>query len=100
MPFLPYPSPIFDKYGRLIGAVNLPVDLTEIKRGEDEAILDRIRRGKRVGTYETIRRAKDGTLINVVLTSRLCWTARGASPVLQRSPTTLVDVSASTRSGS
>lgn len=35
VPFMPYPSPIFDADGRLIGAVNMLVDLTELKRGED-----------------------------------------------------------------
>lgn len=35
---------------------------------EEPAILERIRRGQRVDHYETIRRRKDGTLINVSVT--------------------------------
>jgi PAS domain S-box-containing protein len=35
VPFMPYPSPIFDAAGNLIGAVNMLVDLTELKRGEE-----------------------------------------------------------------
>lgn len=35
VPFMPYPSPIFDASGHLIGAVNMLVDLTELKRGEE-----------------------------------------------------------------
>lgn len=128
VPFMPYPSPLFDEYGLLIGAVNMLIDLSELKRAEEAdarlaaivestedaivsktlegkitswnrgatelfgysaedavgqsimmlipddradeetMILDRIQRGKRVGTYETVRRCKDGTLINVLLT--------------------------------
>jgi PAS domain S-box-containing protein len=35
---------------------------------EEPEILDRLRRGERIDHYETIRRRKDGTLINVSLT--------------------------------
>jgi PAS domain S-box-containing protein len=35
---------------------------------EEPSILDRVRRGERVEHYETIRRRKDGTLVNVSLT--------------------------------
>jgi PAS domain S-box-containing protein len=128
VPFMPYPSPIFDAAGRLVGAVNMLVDLTELKRGEESAarlaavvehshvaivskdlngiiaswnpeaeklfgytaeeaigksvtmlipadriaeepaILERIRRGERVETYETVRQRKDGSLVDVSLT--------------------------------
>ncbi|HEY6980262.1 PAS domain S-box protein [Reyranella sp.] len=128
IPFMPYPSPIFDSEGRLIGAVNMLVDLSALKRGEEmgarlaaivessadaivgktlegritswnrgaeqlfgysaneaigrsimmliphdrtgeeASIIDRIRRGLRVETYETIRRRKDGSLVAVSLT--------------------------------
>jgi PAS domain S-box-containing protein len=128
VPFMPYPSPMFDNTGRLIGAVNMLMDLTELKRGEemgarlaaivesstdaivsktldgritswncraerlfgytaDEAIgrsimmlipddltdeeisiIERVRRGLRVDTYETVRRCKDGSLVSVSLT--------------------------------
>jgi PAS domain S-box-containing protein len=127
-PFIPYPTPLFDAEGKLIGAVNMLMDITEQKRGEeavqrlaaivessDDAIvskdlngiiaswnrgaerlfgytadevigkpitvlipeerhneepgiLARIRRGERIDHYETIRRRKDGTLIDVSLT--------------------------------
>ena len=128
VPFIPYPTPLFDTHGVLIGAVNMLVDITDRKRGEEAAqrlaaivessddaimtkdldgiirtwnkgaervfgytadeivgepvltlipethqdeepsILRRIRKGERVDHYETIRRRKDGTLLNVSLT--------------------------------
>jgi PAS domain S-box-containing protein len=34
VPFIPYPTPLFDPSGRLTGAVNLLVDITERKRAE------------------------------------------------------------------
>ncbi|RWM94049.1 MAG: PAS domain S-box protein [Mesorhizobium sp.] len=127
-PFQPYPTPIRDETGNLIGAVNMLLDLTERDRAEevrhhlsaivessfdaivskdlntiitswnhgaerlfgytaDEAIgrsvtmlipddhqdeepriLERIRRGERVESYETVRERKDGTLVPVSLT--------------------------------
>jgi PAS domain S-box-containing protein len=126
--FLPFPTPIFDAGGHLIGAVNMLVDLTDraildedsqklaaIVESSDHAILSkdltgritswnsgaerlfgytaaeaignqvtmlipldrhseetdilaRIRRGERVDHYETIRRRKDGTLVEISLT--------------------------------
>ena len=35
VPFMPYPTPLFDASGRLIGAVNLLVDLTESERAAE-----------------------------------------------------------------
>ncbi|WP_258590104.1 PAS domain S-box protein [Mesorhizobium sp. AR07] len=127
-PFLPYPTPLRDEHGNLIGAVNMLLDLTDRQRAEevrqhlseivessfdaivskdlnaiikswnhgaerlfgytaDEAIgrpvtmlipdnlqdeepriLERIRRGERVETYETISQRKDGSLVPVSLT--------------------------------
>ncbi|WP_354491378.1 PAS domain S-box protein [Mesorhizobium robiniae] len=127
-PFLPFPTPIRDEDGNLIGAVNMLLDLTDRHRAEearfhlsaivessfdaivskdlntiikswnhgaerlfgytaDEAIgrpvtmlipadrqdeepriLERIRRGESVETYETIRQRKDGSLVPVSLT--------------------------------
>lgn len=127
-PFIPYPTPLFDGDGKLIGALNLLVDITDRKRdaeaaqrlaaivtssddaivsktldgvitswnagakrlfgyeedeivgrsiltliptdrhAEEEEIITRIRAGKRVEHYETVRRRKDGTLIDVSLT--------------------------------
>jgi PAS domain S-box-containing protein len=36
VPFAPYPTPLFDSEGRLVGAVNMLVDITERKRAEAE----------------------------------------------------------------
>jgi PAS domain S-box-containing protein len=128
VPFAPYPTPIFDAAGRLLGAVNMLIDLTgpreaadarqrlaaivessddaivskdlngvvvswnrgaerlfgysaaemvgksitllipEDHRDEEPEILARIRRGERVEHYETIRRRKNGGLLNISLT--------------------------------
>jgi PAS domain S-box-containing protein len=128
VPFIPYPTPLFDASGVLIGAVNMLIDITDRKRAEeikqrlasivefsddaiisknldgiieswnagaervfgytaDEAIgqpvlmlfppdrqneepeiLNRIRRGERIDHYETVRRRKDGSLIDISLT--------------------------------
>ena len=125
---LPYPEPIRDASGAVIGAVNMLVDITEQKRGEEAsrrlaaivessgdaimskdlkgvltswnhgaelllgytaeevvgqpgallmpedrvdeepAILERIRQGNSVDHYETVRRHKDGSLIEISLT--------------------------------
>lgn len=125
---LPHPEPIRDTSGKLVGIVNMLVDITEQKKGdaavrqlaaivessddaivgkdlngivitwnrgaervfgypaaeiigrpilllipdeyqnEEPGILSRIRRGERIDHYETIRRRKNGTLINVALT--------------------------------
>lgn len=127
---MPYPTPLFDGAGQLTGAVNMLVDLTEIKRSEDlsarlaaivdssqdaivsktldgimtswnrgaeqlfgytaeeavgkpvmmlipsdrsdeeRTILESIRSGRRIETYDTVRRHKDGTLRDVSLTVR------------------------------
>jgi len=37
VPFSPYPTPIFDASGKLVGAVNMLVDLTHSKRSEENA---------------------------------------------------------------
>jgi PAS domain S-box-containing protein len=126
--FAPYPTPLFDDDGELVGAVNMLVDITDRKRAEihaqrlasivefsDDAIISesldgmieswnraaeklfgyspeeaigqsveilmpadrpddartiiaRIRKGEAVDHYETLRRAKDGRLIDVSLT--------------------------------
>ena len=128
VPFAPYPTPLFDAAGELIGAVNMLVDLTHRQQAEENAqrlasvvessddaiisknlegiilswnkgaehlfgymaqevigkpitilfppdrmdeepfILERLRRGERVGHYETVRRRKDGTLVDISLT--------------------------------
>ena len=128
VPFMAFPTPIYDASGALIGAVNVLVDMSEHQRAErierrlgaivkssDDAIiskdlngviatwnkaaerlfgyfaeevigkpitilipqdrqdeetgiLERIRRGERVEHFETIRRRKDGSLVNISLT--------------------------------
>jgi PAS domain S-box-containing protein len=128
VPFAPYPTPLFDTSGELVGAVNMLVDLTHRKQAEENAqrlasvvessddaiiskdlqgivqswnkgaerlfgysareiigkpitilfpsdrmeeepsILERLRHGERIGHYETVRRRKDGTLVDISLT--------------------------------
>src|SRR5581483_7745965 len=36
VPFIPYPTPLFDEAGNLIGAINMLVDITERKRAEEQ----------------------------------------------------------------
>ncbi len=128
VPFMPYPTPLFDASGTMTGAVNMLLDLTERNRAaqiaqhlasivensddailtkdlegvitswnkaaerlfgytaretvgrpvtmlipperhdEEPAILQRLRRGERIDHYETVRRRKDGALIDISLT--------------------------------
>lgn len=127
VPFLAFPTPLFDAEGNLIGAVNMLVDLTARavadeaaqryaaivefsddailskdlngtiinwnrgaerlfgytaeeaigkpvimlipveRHNEEPEILSRIRRGERIDHYETVRRRKDGSLIEISL---------------------------------
>ncbi len=126
--FLPYPAPIYDASGELIGAVNMLVEISDRKRSEEHAqrlaaivessddaivskdlngvinswnrgaerlfgykaeevigkpitilipadrqdeeaaILGRIRRGERVDHFNTVRKRKDGSLVEISLT--------------------------------
>ena len=128
VPFVPYPTPLYDAAGEFVGAVNMLVDISDRKRAEqaaqrlaavvefsDDAILTkdldgvitswnrgaerlfgykaeeavgrpitilipddrndeereiigRICRGEHVDHYETIRRCKDGSLLDISLT--------------------------------
>src|SRR5262249_20467431 len=128
VPFLAYPTPLFDETDGLIGALNTLVDITDRKKAgeaalrlaaiveasadaviskdldgiitswtggaehlygysaeevigkpvtvlmppsrenEEPGILERIRRGERIDHYDTVRRRKDGSLIDVSLT--------------------------------
>jgi PAS domain S-box-containing protein len=137
IPFLPYPTPLRDENGVLIGALNTLIDLSELKRSEESAqrlasvvesshdaivskdlngiitswnrsaerlfgykaeevigrsiailipaerhneeqtILARIGRGERVEHFETIRRRKDGSLVELSLTISPIRNARG-----------------------
>jgi two-component sensor histidine kinase len=38
-PFIPYPTPLYDDAGNLVGAVNMLVDITERKRAEERQSL-------------------------------------------------------------
>lgn len=126
--FIPYPTPLYDDSGILIGAVNMLIDISDRKRAdanaqrlasivessddaivsksldgiitswnrgaerlfgytakevigrpvtilmpedrmsEEPEILDRLRRGERIDHYDTVRRRKDGSLIEISLT--------------------------------
>ncbi len=126
--FIPYPTPLFDDAGTLIGGVNMLVDITETNRADiarqrlaaiiessDDAIISKdltgtitswnrgaerlfgyseaeavgksvtmlipdnqvdeepriiasIQRGEQIDHYETVRRRKDGTLVDISLT--------------------------------
>jgi PAS domain S-box-containing protein len=127
-PFLPFPTPLRDEHGHLVGTVNMLLDLTDRRRGEDAVqhlsaiiessfdaivskdltgvikswnkaaerlfgytpaeaigrhanmliplehqdeeprILERIRSGERIESYETIRQRKNGEQVPVSLT--------------------------------
>ena len=126
--FVPYPTPLYDDAGILIGAVNMLIDISDRKRADADAqrlasivetsddaiisknldgiittwnrgaervfgytaeevigksvtilippdrmneepdIIERIRRGERIAQYDTVRRRKDGSLIDISLT--------------------------------
>jgi two-component system CheB/CheR fusion protein len=128
VPFIPFPTPLYDADGRLIGAVNMLVDISDRKRAEQYAqriasivescddaivskdlngtirswnrgaerlfgysaeeaigksitmlipperfdeehgIIERLRRGERIDHYETVRRRKDGSPVEISLT--------------------------------
>jgi two-component system CheB/CheR fusion protein len=128
IPFIPYPTPLYDSSGTLVGAVNMLVDITDRKRAEASAqrlasivefsndaiiskdlngvitswnrgakdlfgytaeevigksiailippdrldeereILTRIQRGEHIEHYETVRRHKNGILLDISLT--------------------------------
>lgn len=135
--FMPYPEPLLDENGVLIGGLNTLVDVSELRRGEEKglrlasivdsshdaivtkdlngiitswndsaeqlfgyraeevlgrpitilipsdrsdeepAIIDRIVRGERVDHFETIRRRKDGSLVEISLTISPVRNAQG-----------------------
>lgn len=128
VPFIPYPVPLYDNAGNLIGAVNMLVDISERdaferaarhlsavvdssndaivskdldgtirswnaaaedlfgykaaeivghsifaiipadRHNDEELILSKVRRGERLEHYETVRRRKDGSLVEVSIT--------------------------------
>lgn len=125
VPFIPFPTPLYDPSGALVGAVNVLVDITDHKRSsrllasivdssddaivtkdldgvitswnggaerlfgytaaeaigqhimllvpadrrdEETGILARLRAGERIDHFETVRRHKDGSLLDISLT--------------------------------
>jgi PAS domain S-box-containing protein len=66
VPFLPYPTPLHDAAGRLVGAVNMLVDITERKKAEEslrqlnEMLEQRIeaRTGQMTEAYERLRQSE------------------------------------------
>ena len=136
VPFMAFPTPLYDAAGALVGAVNMLIDLSEHtsaerverrlisivessddaiiskdlngviatwnkgaerlfgyfaeeivgkpittiipadRNDEETGILERIRRGERIEHFETVRRRKDGQMVNISLT---------VSPVFDRS---------------
>ena len=137
VPFIPYPTPLFDEEGTLIGGVNMLVDVSDHRLAEQDSqrlaaiiassddaivskdlnglivswnegaerlfgykagevigkpvtiliphnrydeetfILERIRRGERIDHYETIRRRKDGSLVDISLSVSPIKNAKG-----------------------
>ncbi|WP_196258480.1 PAS domain S-box protein [Pelagibacterium limicola] len=137
VPFVPYPTPLRDAEGKMVGAINMLVDISERRKAEEyaerlaaivefsddgiiskdvegviqtwnkgaerlfgysveeavgkpihmlvpsdradeePAILERIRRGEHIDHYETVRKRKDGTLIDVSLSISPLKDARG-----------------------
>jgi PAS domain S-box-containing protein len=135
--FIPYPTPLFDDAGTLVGGVNMLVDVTETNRADlaqqrlaaiiessDDAIISKdlagtittwnsgaerlfgytaaeaigksvtmlipdhqvddepkiiasIQRGEKIDHYETVRRRKDGTLVDISLTVSPIKNAQG-----------------------
>ena len=135
--FMPYPTPLRNAEGNIVGGINMLVDITDRKRdeeakarlaaivessddaivsknlngiitswnrgavsifgytaqeaigqpvtmlmppdrvNEEPGILKRIRAGEKIDHYETIRRRKDGTLLNVSLTVSPIFDAAG-----------------------
>src|SRR5262245_4728681 len=57
VPFIPYPTPLFDATGRLTGAINMLVDIGDHKRAAEQALVERnvllalAGRAARVGTF-------------------------------------------------
>ena len=51
--------------------------IPEGRRGEEAEILERLRRGERIEHFETVRRKKDGTLVDVSLTISPIKDAKG-----------------------
>ena len=137
-PFLPFPTPLFDDEGKMIGALNILVDISDRKANEEAAqrlaaivessddaiaskdlngivtswnrgaermfgysaaeivgksilsiipadrhdeerrILERVRSGKRIEHFDTVRRRKEGALVDISLTISPIRNSEGA----------------------
>ena len=71
-------------------AIGKPITMLipETHLDEEPAILERLRRGERIDHYETMRRRKDGALIDVSLTVSPIKDGTAASSALRRSRAT------------
>lgn len=60
-------------------AIGKPITMVipEYLLGEEPEILERIRKGERIDHYETVRRRKDGTLVDIALTVSPMRNAKG-----------------------
>jgi len=72
--------------------------LIPTERNEEEPkILDRVRRGDRIGHYETVRRRKDGSLVEISLSVSPIRTSDGKIIGASRSRATLLSANAPRR---
>lgn len=80
VPFLPYPSPLYDEHGKMVGAVNMLVDISERKKAEEEKTLLLRELAHRVNntfavilaiTQQSLRNATSGQDFADTLTGRL-----------------------------
>ncbi|MEP7031818.1 MAG: HWE histidine kinase domain-containing protein [Pseudolabrys sp.] len=96
MPFIPYPTPLHDEAGTLIGAVNMLVDITERKRAEEQQHLlvrelhHRVKNtlatvqaimgstARSTDTIEDFKRALIGRIASLAKTHRLLTDETGA----------------------
>jgi PAS domain S-box-containing protein len=53
-------------------AIGKPVSILIPERDEEPSILERVARGERIDTYDTVRQRKDGSLIDISLTVSPC----------------------------
>jgi two-component system CheB/CheR fusion protein len=70
VPFLPYPTPLRDATGQLVGAINLLVDLTERRRAEVES-----------AQLAAIVASSDDAIISKTLEGRVTSWNEGASRI-------------------
>ena len=76
VPFIPYPTPLHDSEGRLVGAINMLVDITERKKAEDYA--------GRLGGYRGIFQMTRSSARTRMASSRPGTKAPNACSVMRR----------------